>query len=260
MKNILIGAALLFIPQAVIAQQSKSVVSAQVMPALSAAAQKTITQVLEQSQLQWIEKNDAAQERALYDQAALEFSRLLDVLTTQVDEATAQQLSAYEGQDIRAKLITIAWYRKLHPDVFATIQREYIFHAPTRTDTVVVMYPTVEPKHKTELYRLAWEYWLLSPPYHESWNGDTKQVIYIVESIHSPASILTLKTLFQQTLQQGVHEAWAGNLNVTQLITLETLAGYPGADGLQALLDCVAAYEARYSKAPARTRKNRKRS
>ena len=103
------------------------------------------------------------------------------------EEMSAEECSAAlagETVSMQHKLLAIAAYRHLRPDLFTEVTAYY---SPSTTARAMVM-PDVDHEHATESYRLVWEYHLLAP---QSWFAE--QSAQALGLIANPASVLTLR-------------------------------------------------------------------
>jgi hypothetical protein len=116
-------------------------------------------------------------ERERYENRISIFDADLDKLAELINEAVAGQVASIEGNNMEAKIATLAYQRKLHRDLFDEIESTYctlpkdydprfIFKSPIEPTGVPA--PAVQKKHLVPACRYALEYCLLK---YENYHG-----------------------------------------------------------------------------------------
>ena len=177
-------------------------------------------------------------------QANHEFVEILQQIGQQIDASSAQEISDFQGTDIRAKLIAIAWDERTHPQIYRELEQEYVWLVLHPGAHVLIAH-TLEDKHAVEFYRLAWEYLLLSPVFSSGVGGYTLRAEEALERIKNNDSILTLVQLFGTTTVEGTSEELT-----SEDAAVSTLTHFDNTAGLQGLLTCLSLAEDKRQKHP----------
>ncbi len=120
---------------------------------LPVAVKSLLDQALAEAQVQFQPVNFHG-----IDQAGTKFQALMDQIGSQVSPELARKMAARDGNDIYAKLITIAWDRHTRPEVYQEIEQHYL-HTPFRPGQHVQHSADLNSRHVTEAYRLPWEFY-----------------------------------------------------------------------------------------------------
>lgn len=166
---------------------------------------------------------------------AAEFAAAMKKLGSLLGARECAEATEREGQDIRAKLSAIACDQRRRPSIHSEIERVYVkgVHLP---DSRFPRSPEVKAAHATEKYRLAWEYFLLSPepegasPLYHFRVGDA------LEQIRNSVSIVALRHSCQAASRKGVDPDTAED---RQRLALRTLNVFASQEALRAMLDCL---------------------
>jgi hypothetical protein len=118
------------------------------------------------------------------DSTYREFRSTVAAAGEAMSEEECSAALASETVSMQHKLLAIAAYRHLRPDLFTEVTTYY---SPSTTARAMVV-PDLDHDHATESYRLVWEYHLLAP---RSWFAE--QSAQALGLIANPASILTLR-------------------------------------------------------------------
>jgi hypothetical protein len=178
--------------------------------------------------------------RATYDEAKIHaayilFATAMTQLGAQVDETLAQQMSTLEDRDIRAKLITIARDRRIHPELYQEIEMRYLRQVNSPF-VRAPQSPNLTDRHISAKYRLAWEYFLVAPTPAGASALYELRALYAIDGIHNRASVAIMKYCFLLTSSES---AWAdGPLGQQQQLLLAVIANFHNASALKALLAC----------------------
>lgn len=176
-----------------------------------------------------------------------EFVNALNEIGSQVNAETVQEIAPYEGRDIRAKLIVIAWDARQRPQIYQEIEQEYVYFV-ARPLAQVFSSHELEDKHATETYRLAWEYLLLSPAFPTGVEKYDLRAERALERIQNNASIVTLMTMFATTTVEGTADD-----SISGEDFIISLSRFDNLQGLQGLLQCLSLAEAKQQKHPVKT-------
>jgi hypothetical protein len=173
------------------------------------------------------------------EEAGERFDQGLQELARITSQEAAAAARSDEGKDIRAKLIMIAVDRARRPEVYAEIDRRYVHFSVSREMRAAVA-PFPEDTHVQEKYRLAWEYWLLWPGFDSLPGHADEGVLYAIQRIGSPASLISLEHCYRLTCRKV---ASPRQVCKSQVVLLRSVVAFETYDGLRALLCCLAASE-----------------
>lgn len=165
------------------------------------------------------------------------FSQVMDALAGQVGSELTKRMMARESDDIDAKLITIACYRKNHPDLYNELLTGYVYRKTNpggRADNM----PDAPQQFTTEKYRLLWEYLILAPNPPGVLSLYKLRTAQALTRIRNEASLPTLVHLFGYTVAPDMPAA-TGPLANQQTTLIGHILAYPGQRGLSALMACV---------------------
>jgi hypothetical protein len=224
--------------------------AAQETPPLPQAVQTNLDRVQEMEGVAY-----TAEETQKVHQAGQLFTQALDRTGSLLSPTLARQMAAREGQNIRAKLVTIAWDRRTRPEVYEEIEREYL----RRVDDPAARLPRsprLRPEHMTEKYRLPWEYVLLRPPTEDAaafYDGNARNAL---AAINNEASLVTLVHNYRMTAQ-GEFDSQA---EARQRLLLGGVSAFRNAQGLRALLECLSLSEDQLNRRVSRRRNAGKRA
>jgi hypothetical protein len=130
------------------------------------------------------------------------FSNAMQLLANQIDDRLAEKMKANEGTTITAKLATIALDRQKRPEVYEEIKETYITpHLNPRLHALLSP-PLRSSIHAIEKYRMAWEYYLLSPLPDEAVELADLRPIDALGHIASDASIVAILARYHMVGRQ----------------------------------------------------------
>lgn len=179
----------------------------------------------------------AVVEREQQYEAARSFSEILDEMGRGISARRMDELKLAEGQDIASKLFLIAADRRGRPEVYEEIEQEYVKKVHSEMSRLPAS-PRVKPQHAVEKYRLAWEYYLLSP------SPEGAVALYgfrpydALQRIRNNASLVTLVHCYRTACQENVKSMRRVRTDHRQVLsTINTLCNE---DALRAMLECLA--------------------
>jgi hypothetical protein len=218
---------------------SASLVFILVIPAVSLLALEDLQ--LTQHAVVMVEQAMAASmELSPESQAA--FEQALTMLAERVNPETAEASGASEGEDMRAKLIQVALNRRNQPQAYAALRGSYIGRAVERPETlpqakspistarVVSVTPEIVGEHATPDFRLAWEFYLLSPHLELSAAYFEFRVVEALSKIADPRSLLSIAHRYKVLAERS--GAAVRNLNWA-------LCRFPGQRGLSTVIEAL---------------------
>ena len=170
------------------------------------------------------------------DQIAHRFVQLFDELGDQLAPSLRDAIGPSEGHEIQSKLVVIAIDRKQRPAIYRELEHEYL----EQVDNPQARFPhsrQLQAEHKTEMYRLPWEYILLRPAmstdaaFHD---GNARNAL---AAIGNNASLLTLVYSYR-IAAQGVPRL-NPNVEDRERLVLGGLRAFVNQQGLRAILQCL---------------------
>ena len=177
------------------------------------------------------------------DEIAQRFVQLFEELSERLDPALRDEISPQEGRDIQSKLLVVAIDRKQRPALYREIEREYL----EKVDNPRARFPhspQLRAEHKTEMYRLPWEYMLLRPTmsadaaFHDGNARNALAAIGNGASILSLAYSCRMASKGQQRLNPKIEDR--------ERLVLGGLGAFVNQQGLKAILQCLEWTEAQW--------------
>lgn len=176
------------------------------------------------------------------DPTARQFSQAIDTLAAQVGSDLAKRVAVHESDNIDAKLITIAYYRKLHPDLYKELVTQYVQGGASNRHSRAYNTAYASARHLQPEYLLLWEYLLLTPIPRGTPGHFHHRVGCAIDSIHSETSLITFIFAFSLTVTPGsapATPAALGDQLFDQRGILSTIGSFPGGQGLSAFVECL---------------------
>ena len=164
------------------------------------------------------------------------FLQVMDALASQVPPALAKKMAAQESDNISAKLITIACYRKAHPQLYQEVVEGFVLQRPGNAGRSNHMLPAPTAL-KVEKYRLLWEYMLLAPCPEHPPAYYKYEILLALSDIHNESCLLTIVQLFAYTVLPEMRPAIVAS-GLYQENVLGIMGTFPGQRGLVAFLEC----------------------
>ena len=177
------------------------------------------------------------------DEITQRFVRLFDELGERLDPALRDEIGPLEGHDIQSKLVVLAIDRKQRPALYREIEREYL----ENVDNPRARFPQsrqLQAEHKTEMYRLPWEYILLRPTmgtdaaFHD---GNARNAL---AAIGNGASILSLA--YSCRMASKGEQRLNPKIEDRERLVLGGLGAFVNQQGLKAILQCLEWTEAQW--------------
>jgi hypothetical protein len=177
-------------------------------------------------------------------QAAQDFDRALAEAAPLLTEAARTQALANEATSIDAKLVVLADDRRRRPAVYEEIFQAYVRAQPRPTQSGRAPLPA--DVHVVETYRLAWEFFLLSPRPENTLPAFERGAADAVARIGNPRSASTLEHMVRVATQD---QARPVDATERQRLALGALAGIPGPRGAAAIANVLDLIDARRQRA-----------
>ncbi len=165
--------------------------------------------------------------------SALAFDKTLDEIAERLAGADLGALREREGAGMRAKLALIALDRKKRPELYDEIFERYVKFRVTQRRANHS--PSLLGKYKSEEYRLAWEYLLLTPGPANRLSLYEQRALKALRWIGNEASMITVLHFFENTCQGDIRSS---PLRTFQAAALSMLGQFQNERALRAILKC----------------------
>ena len=183
---------------------------------------------------------NASPEYLAYKNRFSVFDTTMKELEQSLDERTAVSAALREGDAIEAKIITIAYERKVGKELFDEIESTYYAlpsgYKDTRTlkpaygGTTGARSPTLQPAHIEPRYRYAWEYCTLKyARYSDCKDGAMARGTVALLTLADARSLIVWEFLYEQTVKEQPY-------NFTRTAYYNRMWSYPIDRGVRSLL------------------------
>jgi len=169
------------------------------MPEIPAELKQMVSKALQASETAMVG------ERKLRAAAQQEYEATMAQIADTFDPKLAEELKAYEGESIEAKVITIADYKKKNPAMHENVIESYFTrYVSKEAINKFGRSPDVRSVFKEEEYRLVWEYYALACNLEDKPTLADRRPIEALGIIGNPKSMIVLQTVLNPLINSEV--------------------------------------------------------
>jgi hypothetical protein len=162
------------------------------------------------------------------------FDSLFNLLT---DFQKNNPVVVLDENTIGHKILAIADYKALHPELFTEIESRYIY----KLDTLIFRAPRspyLNTEHIAENYRMVWEYYLLKPPGAKILPHYDYRATEALSKINNPASLIIFESVYRYSTKTKIPLEYP--VIHKQQLLLSDLVMMPSESGLNTMLRMLA--------------------